>query len=222
MMIRKLKVGTVVVVLFGIGALVLLQQQQIKRLAVQDADLRLQLAQAASLRENNEHLSEQLKAAVEASQADRTELMRLRGQGVKLRQAEQENAQLKAQREQLARQMRDGQLAVASSEQQQTTPASDVKVGAFVSSANETDLGMVELSDGIAARIDLGAGTNCVITPTVLSDGNAQMQITVEVTNADGTASQLGQSRLTARPGQHCSISVGDRMIALTPRLKAQ
>jgi ribosomal protein S8E len=222
MLIRKLKVGALVVALLGIGVLLLLQQQQIKRLAVEGAELRAQLAQAASLRENNEHLSEQLKAAGEASQADRTELMRLRGQGVRLRQLEQENAQLKAQREQLARQMREAQLAVASSDQRQTSPASDVKVRASVPPVNETNLGMVELSDGIAARIDLGAGTNCVITPTVLSDGNAQMQITVEVTNADGTASQLGQARLTARPGQHCSISVDDRMIALTPRLKAQ
>ena len=81
---------------------------------------------------------------------------------------------------------------------------------------------MVELSDGIAVRFDLGAGTNCVVTPKVLSDGNAQMEITVEATNADGTASQLGRSRLIARPGQQCSISVGDRMIGLAFKLKAQ
>jgi hypothetical protein len=87
---------------------------------------------------------------------------------------------------------------------------------------NVTDLGMVELSDGIAVRFDLGAGTNCIVTPKMLSDGNAQMEITVEVTNADGTASQLGQSRLTARPGQQCSISVGDRMIGLAFKLKTQ
>jgi hypothetical protein len=45
-------------------------------------------------------LVQQLKTAVETSQADRSELVRLRGQGVRLRQLEQENAELKAQRQQ--------------------------------------------------------------------------------------------------------------------------
>ena len=139
-----------------------------------------------------------------------------------MRQLEQENTQLKAERQKLAQQMREGQLAVGSSEQPQVTPASDLKVTTSAPPANVTDLGMVELSDGIAVRFDLGAGTNCVVTPKVLSDGNAQMEITVEVTNADGTAAQLGQSRLTARPGQQCSISVGDRMIGLAFKLKTQ
>ena len=210
------------VVLLGMAALFLMQQQQITRLVEENADLRTQLNQMASLRDSDGHLGEQLKAAVETSQADRNELARLRGQGVRLRQLEQENTQLKAQRQQLAQQIHEGQLAVASSEQPPVTIASDVKVTTVAPPVNVTDLGMVELSDGIAVRFDLGAGTNCVVTPKMLSDGNAQMEITVEVTNADGTALQLGQSRLTARPGQQCSISVGDRMIGLAFKLKTQ
>jgi hypothetical protein len=85
---------------------------------------------------------------------------------------------------------------------------------------NTTDLGALELSDGVAASFELGGGTNCVVTPRASSDGNATMEITMAVTNADGTVSELGTSRLTARPGQHCSISVGDRMIALAVRVK--
>src|ERR1039458_10276985 len=54
----------------------------------------------ASLQDSNGHLAEQLKTAGESSQADRGELMRLRGQGVRLRQLEQENTELKAQRQQ--------------------------------------------------------------------------------------------------------------------------
>ncbi len=222
MMSSKLKTGVVVVVvLIGMGAL-LLQQRQIKRLMDENADLRTQLDQIAPLRDSNEHLAEQLKANVETSQANQNELVRLRGQGVRLRQLEQENAQLKAQRQQLAQQMREGQLAAASSQQAQVTPASDAKLTTLAPPANVRDLGTIELSDGIAVRFDLGQGTNCVVTPTVLSDGNAQMKITVEAINADGTASQLGQSTLTARPGQPCSISVGDLMIALTPKVKTQ
>src|ERR1035441_1461646 len=96
-MSTKLKVGALVVVLLGIDALFLLQQQQIKRLTDENADLRTQLNQMASLRDSNGHLAEQLKAAVETSQVDRSELVRLRGEGVRLRQLEQENTELKAQ-----------------------------------------------------------------------------------------------------------------------------
>ncbi len=53
-----------------------------------------------------------------------------------------------------------------------------------------------------------------------MSYGNNMMEIKVGVTNANGAFSELGTSRLTARPGQHCSISVGDRMIALAVTLK--
>ncbi len=46
------------------------------------------------------------------------------------------------------------------------------------------------------------------------------MEIKVGVTNADGAFYEVETSRLTARPGEHCSISVGDRMIALAVTLK--
>ncbi|MCC6822282.1 MAG: hypothetical protein IT579_16245 [Verrucomicrobia subdivision 3 bacterium] len=222
----KLKTGAWVIVALGIGALLLLQQLQIKRLVAECAALRTQLNETASLQESNAQLAAQLKAIEETSQADRTELMRLRGQGVRLRQLEQENTQLKAQGKQLTQRLREVQSAAATTALPTVIPASDVKVTMKTTTlappANETDLGSIEFADGIAVRFDLGGGTNCVVTPKILSDGNAQMQISVEVTNADGTASLLGQSYLTARPGQHCSISVGDRMIALAPKLKTQ
>lgn len=217
-MSTKLKAALLLVVLLGIGALLLLQQQQIRRLVAENTDLRTQLSQMASLQDNNGHLAGQLKAAVETSQANQNELLRLRGQGPKLRQLEQENTRLKAQRQQLDRQAREAQLADAPAEQPPT--AVEVKVASGIPNVNTTDLGALELSDGVAASFDLGGGTNCVVTPTASSDGNATMQIRVGVTNADGTVSELGTSRLTARPGQHCSISVGDRMIALTLKLK--
>ena len=99
-MSTRLKVGALVIVLLGIAVLFLLQQQQITRLVEENADLRAQLNQMASLPDSNGYLGGQLKTAVEASQADRGELMRLRGQAVRLRQLEQENTELKAQRQQ--------------------------------------------------------------------------------------------------------------------------
>ena len=221
-MSKKLKAGALVVVLLGLAALLLLQQQRIKRLMDENADLHTQLNQMASLRDTNGQLAAQLKATLDAAQTDRNELMRLRGQGVRLRQLEQENNQLKAQSQQLTQQMRERQSAAAVAAQPTVTPATDVKVTTSAPPANETDLGLIEFSEGIAVRFDLGAGTNCVVTPKALADGNAEMQIRVEVTNADGTTSLLGQSSLTARPGQRCSITVGDRWIALAPKPKTQ
>lgn len=214
----KTKIGALMVGLLIIATLFIWQQQQIKSLKAEAAALRQQLDQAALLREENQLLVEQLKTAADGSQADRSELMRLRAQASRLRQVEQENAQLKIERQNLARRLAQAQAAAPSSEPPPTVTASDPRIGA--SPTNEMDLGVIELSDRVPTSFDLGAGQNCIITPTVLSDGNIQMEIALEGKAADGKAEPLGQSRLTARPGQQCAISVGDKMIALTPKLK--
>lgn len=217
----KLKVGVLVFVVLGVATLLLLQQQQIRRLVAENADLRTQLSEIVSLQDTNGRLAEQLKAAVETSQVNQNERLRLRGQGVRLRQLEQENTQLKAQRQELDRQMQQPQASVASSEQGRITAVSETAKPTGDSPRRDTtDLGSLELQSGIAVRFDLGGGTNCTVTPTALSDGNNMMEIKVGVTNGDGVFSELATSRLTARPGQHCSISVADRMIALEVTLK--
>ena len=219
-MSSKLKVGALVCVLLGVATLLLLhQQQQIRRLVAENAELRTQLSEIVALQDANGRLAEQLKAAAESIELNRNELLRLRGQGVRLHQLEQENTQLKAQRQQLDHQM---QASVVSSEPGQVAAVSEVKVTAASPRLDTTDLGSLELQGGIAVHFDLGGGTNCVVTPTALSDGNNMMEIKLWVTNADGTVAELGTSRITARPGQHCSISVGDRMIALAVKLKTQ
>ena len=219
-MSSKLKVGALVCVLLGVATLLLLhQQQQIRRLVAENAELRTQLSEIVALQDANGRLAEQLKAATESIELNRNELLRLRGQGVRLHQLEQENTQLKAQRQQLDHQM---QASVVSSEPGQVAAVSEVKVTAASPRLDTTDLGSLELQGGIAVHFDLGGGTNCVVTPTALSDGNNMMEIKLWVTNADGTVAELGTSRITARPGQHCSISVGDRMIALAVKLKTQ
>ena len=215
----KLKVGATVAVLLGFAGLFQLQQLKIKHLMAENADLRSQLGQISSLQDTHEGLSQQLKAAVAASQTNQNELLRLRGQGLRFRQLEQENAKLKSERQQLALQMRQSP-AVASSEQPTAMVVSELKIS--TETLPETDLGSLEIQSGVAVNFDLGGGTNCIVTPTALADGNNTMQIKVGVKNADGTFSELGVSRITARPGQHCSISVGDRMIALAVTLKPQ
>jgi|ERR1041384_8155323 hypothetical protein len=217
----KLKVAATVALLLGFVGFLQLQELKIKGLVAENADLRSQLARMGSLQASNEGLAQQLNAAIAASQTNQNELLRLRGQGSRLRQLEQENAQLKSERGQLALQMREARAGVVSSEQRPTAVSEVVKATAESPPHRDTtDLGSLELQSGIAVHWDLGGGTNCMVTPTALSDGNNMMEIKVGVTNADGSFSELGQSRLTARPGQHCSISVGDRMIALAVTLK--
>lgn len=219
----RLKVGAIVAILLGFVGLLQLQQLKIKRLMAENADQRSQLGQMGSLQDTNESLAHQLKAAIAASQTDRNELLRLRGQGSRWRQLEQENAQLKSEREQLAVRLRQRQAAVDSSEHGQVTAVSEVvKKADAVPSLHTTDLGSLELQSGVAVQYDLGGGTNCIVTPTASSDGNNTMEIKVGVTNADGTFSELGVSRITARPGQRCAISVGDRMIGLAVTLQPQ
>src|ERR1035438_92339 len=123
-MSSKLKVGVLVLVLLGVTTLLLLQQQQIRRLVSENADLRTQLSEIVLLQDTNGRLAEQLKAAAETSQVNQNELLRLRGLGVRLRQLEQENTQLKAQRQQLDHQMQQPQAPVVSSEQGQVTAVS--------------------------------------------------------------------------------------------------
>lgn len=217
----RLKIGATVAILLGVVGLLQLQQLKIKRLMAENADQRSQLGQIKSLQDANGGLADQLKAAIIASQTNQNELLRLRGQGSRLRQLEQENAQLKSERERLAVRLREGQAPVDASEHGQVTAVSEVVKKADASpSPDTTDLGSLELQSGVAVQFDLGGGTNCIVTPTGLSDGNNKMEIKMGVTNADGTVSELGVSRLTARPGQRCSISVGDRMIALAVNLK--
>src|ERR1035441_2016360 len=146
-MSSKLKVGALVFALLGVATLLLLQQQQISRLAAENADLRTQLSEIVLLQDTNGRLAEQLKAAAENSQVNQNELLRLRGKGVRLRQLEQENTQLKAQRQQIDHQMQQPQASVVSSEQGQVTAGSEVEVTASSPRLDTTDLGSLELQE---------------------------------------------------------------------------
>ena len=222
-MSSKLKLGAVVALVLGFAGLFEVQQLKLKHLMAENADLRNQLGQMEALHDTNEGLAAQLKAAIAASQTNQNELLRLRSQGSRLRQLEQENAQLKSERQQLALKMQQPQAAAASSDQGQVTTVTDlVKTSGGSPSLGTTDLGSLELQSGVPVNFDLGGGTNCIVTPTALADGNNTMQIKVGVANGDGTFAVLGESRITARPGQQCSISVGDRMIALAVKVKPQ
>jgi hypothetical protein len=56
------------------------------------------------------------------------------------------------------------------------------------------DLGVVEISDGVPIRHDLGGGKTCVIIPTVITNGSARfvrMRMVIEQPNSTGAIQKL-------------------------------
>jgi hypothetical protein len=88
-------------------------------------------------------------------------------------------------------------------------------------STNVTDLGVIELLPQAANRFKLEAGKECVVTPTVLPDGNLRIEVSVEAKNAIGVVNQLGKARTVTPPNQQFTVSVGDSIIGLTPKIKS-
>ena len=95
----KTKITAVAVALLALVTVVGWQQSRTKRLRAEVDALREQVEKAATLEEGNRRLTEQLQASPERSQADLSELLRLRGQSARMRQTEQENARLRAERD---------------------------------------------------------------------------------------------------------------------------
>ena len=102
-----MKLPVVAALTLAVVAVIFWQHQQNERLTAEIAALRGQIAEAAKLREQDaqsiNRLKNSLRAEAERTQAERTELMRLRAQATRLRQSEQENAQLKTERDRLAK-----------------------------------------------------------------------------------------------------------------------
>jgi Flp pilus assembly secretin CpaC len=114
-------------------------------------------------------------------------------------------------------------FAASCSKSEQTGQATHFqKVSAPPANMPMKDLGEIEFTGPTQKRISLGDGKDCVITPTLLADGNIEMAVVVERKESDGKIQQLAHSRLTARSGQQCAVSVGDTMFSLTPKLKTQ
>jgi hypothetical protein len=68
---------------------------------------------------------------------------------------------------------------------------------------------------------ELEAGKECVVTPTVLPHGNLRIEVSVEAKNAVGVVNQLGKARTVTPPNQQFTVSVGDSIIGLTPKIKS-
>ena len=221
-MMTKLRAAAFALTLIGAAAFMFWQHQRIERLIADRAVLRDQVGPAASERDEIQRLAAQIKTSVQASEADRGELMRLRAQSSRLRQVELENAQLKIEHARLVSQVSQAKQADALSEQQQQQhklPTSDTKTPSLP--LGVTDLGVVELSNRTPMRLDLGEGKECVVTTTVLDDGQLQMVFTSESKGPDGLTIQK-EHTVTVLPDRQIIISALDAVVSLTPTLKTK
>lgn len=76
------------------------------------------------------------------------------------------------------------------------------------------DLGVVEVSDGIQSRHDLGGGRVCIISPAIQKDGSVLLSMRVE---ESGKLLQL--MRAQTRSGIPFQMSVGDLSIGMNPHI---
>ena len=86
---------------------------------------------------------------------------------------------------------------------------------ATVAGPKVQDLGVVEVSDGVQTRHDLGGGRVCIITPTIQKDGSILLSMRVEE-----SGKLLQQMRAQTKPDVPFRISVGDINIGMNPRIK--
>jgi hypothetical protein len=77
------------------------------------------------------------------------------------------------------------------------------------------DFGVVEVSDGIPNRHDLGGGRVCIITPAIQKDGSVLLSMRVE---ESGKVVQL--MRAQTRSDMQFQISGGGLSIAMNPHIK--
>lgn len=79
------------------------------------------------------------------------------------------------------------------------------------------DLGVVEISDGIQTKHDLGDGRVCVITPALQKDGSMILNMRLEESGKVVTKFRAQYDRSTTG----FTMRVGDFSIGMNPRIKS-
>jgi hypothetical protein len=88
-----------------------------------------------------------------------------------------------------------------------TTPAS----------TKDLDLGVVEVSDGIPSRHDLGDGKVCIVTPTIQKENTVVLEVQFE---KSGKLLSSPKQRVQTVPGRPATFFDGDISFEITPHIK--
>jgi hypothetical protein len=83
-----------------------------------------------------------------------------------------------------------------------------------------SDLGVVEVSDGVTSRHDLGNGRVCVIKPTIKTDGTVLLAMTIEETDSNGADRVLSHLNALTFPDRSVEVSDNGVGVGLTPHIK--
>ena len=83
-----------------------------------------------------------------------------------------------------------------------------------------TNLGVVEVSDGIPIRHALGDGRAYILTPTILTNGSIDMRLDLQVTNSSGAVELLSGPTDCVFPGDQVNFSIEDVGIKMNPKAK--
>lgn len=84
-----------------------------------------------------------------------------------------------------------------------------------------TNLGVVEVSDGVPIRHALGDGRTYILTPSIMKDGTIQTRLDLEVTNSSGTVEILRGATDGVLPGQTSHIGIDNISITMIPKARS-
>ena len=78
-----------------------------------------------------------------------------------------------------------------------------------------SDLGVVEVSDGVQIQRDLGSGRVCTIMPAIQKDGSVLLSLKI---TQDGKL--LAAPRIQTASDRAAVVTVGDISVGVTPHIK--
>jgi hypothetical protein len=86
--------------------------------------------------------------------------------------------------------------------------------------AQVQELGEIELAPQTPKHVPLGDGKDLVLTVTGLPDGKIQVDVDIEPKPTDGKVPAFKHAQFTAPSGEKVQLSLGDRFVGFTPKLK--
>jgi RNA polymerase sigma factor (sigma-70 family) len=181
------------------------------RLSQREASLQRQADRLAQLEADNEQLSNRLAQANESpplANDQLPELLRLRNEVGTLRQENSALGKVRQQNEELR--------AAAGRSRPQATPTGAIGGAA---PTDIKDFGVVELSDQIPTRLDIGGDKECLVTGTILTNGEL-LAVFRTKWESNGVPVQT-QTATKLTPGLQVILYInGVDMIALKPTVK--
>jgi hypothetical protein len=187
-------------------------------LRAENESLRQQLDQLARLQADNEALSNRLAQAAAATDAQTTELLKLRNEVGMLRQQNTTIADLQKRNQQLNTALAASRNVPTAQPPPEPAPK-PIATDLAAMPANPIDLGAIQLVNQTPSRFELGEGRTCTLTPTIEPDGNYHIKVIFESETMAGQTPQTETTKaeIITAPGRTVTLEAGGNTIAFTP-----